>query len=279
MLLAYVYHEQGRLDEARQHYQAAMDEYAHTLVAVPGGGQRPQAAQVELGFALESFQKHDLEEAIFHCREALRYDPDYADAHFELARLLTAAGQSAAALTEYSAAARRQPANALVHQEFGTCLAQVGRLDEALSEYQTAARLAPTNAQPAFLQGKLQLRRGQSGLAVTAFENALRLNPDDPTNLVYLACVLASDPADSLRNGPRAVTLAEEASQLTGGQQAYVLGTLAMAYAEAGRFDEARQTVQTALTLAATQRPEMVPSLQAQQRLYMANQPCRNPAR
>jgi len=277
MVLAYVYHQQGRLAEARKQYQIGMDGFAHIMVPAADGRPQPLAAQVNQRFGREALNKGDLEEAAFYFHEALRLDPDYADAHLQFAKLLAGAGQSAAALAEYQTVARLRPASAPAHADLGTALAQVGRLDEALGEYQTAARLAPDDAGPVFLQGKLWLRRGQSAPAVTAFEDALRVAPDDPTNLVYLACVLASDPADSLRNGPRAVALAEKARQLTGGRQAYVLSTLAMAYAETGRFTEAGQTVQTALTLAATQRPEMVPNLLAQQKLYQAHQPYRIP--
>jgi protein O-mannosyl-transferase len=278
MLLAYVYHEQGRLAEARNHYQVAMDGFAHIMVPVAGGGQRPMAAQLDFRFGLQSERKQEPEEAAYYFHEALRLDPNYAAAHDEFAKLLAGAGQFTTALTEYQAVARLEPTNALAHENLGNALAKVGRLDEALDEYQTAARLAPEEDQAVFLQGKIWLRRGQSVPAVGAFEKALQLAPDDPTNLVYLACVLATDPTASLRNGARAVTLAERANQLTGGHQASMLATLAMAYAEAGRFAEARQTVQTALDLAVTNRPEMVPSLQAQQESYAANQPWRTPA-
>jgi Flp pilus assembly protein TadD len=54
-----------------------------------------------------------------------------------------------------------------------------------------------------------------------------------------------------------------------------VLGTLAMAYAETGRFDDARRTARTALKLAADAGGKMTATLQAQLQLYEAGQPCR----
>ncbi len=277
MLLAYVYHEQGRLDDARKQYQTAMDGFAHVMVPAPDGRQQPLAAQVNMRFGWQALHKGEPEEAAFYYHEALRLDPDYAVAHREFGSLLASAGQPAAALTEFQAVARLQPTNAAAHEDLGNALVQVGRLDDALMEFQTAARLDPAAARPVYLQGKLWLRRGQGARALASFENALQLDANDPTNLVYIACVLATDADTRLRNGPRALALAQKADQLTGGRQAYVLGTLAMAFAENGRFAEARQTVQTALALAATNRPEMIPSLQAQQKLYQANQPCRTP--
>ena len=53
-----------------------------------------------------------------------------------------------------------------------------------------------------------------------------------------------------LRNGPLAVQLAERACELTHYQTSIYIGTLAAAYAEAGRFDDAIATAQKACALA-----------------------------
>ena len=57
-----------------------------------------------------------------------------------------------------------------------------------------------------------------------------------------MARFLASTPDEKLRNGARAVALAERASDLTGGENAHALDTLAAAYAAAGRFPAAVST-------------------------------------
>ena len=67
-----------------------------------------------------------------------------------------------------------------------------------------------------------------------------------------LAWSLATNPDPALRDGPLAVHYAEKACQLTGGQKTVCLGTLAAAYAEAGRFDEAVATAQKACANAAS---------------------------
>jgi hypothetical protein len=92
---------------------------------------------------------------------------------------------------------------------------------------------------------------------------------------VYLARLLASAASPPLRDGTRAVTLAEKANTITGGNQPLVLGTLAMAYAEAGRLADARQTVQAALNLATNRSPETVAELRTQLQLYEAGRPFR----
>jgi len=92
-----------------------------------------------------------------------------------------------------------------------------------------------------------------------------------------LAYVLASCPDAALRNGTKAVELAQEANQSTGGANLAVLSTLAAAYAECGRFSEAVQTAQRALALAETQSNAGQADLfRSQLALYQAHTPLRS---
>ncbi len=85
---------------------------------------------------------------------------------------------------------------------------------------------------------------------IEAYRELLREMPDFPEALNNLAWVLAtcSDPA--LRNGAEAARLAERACALTDYTRANMVGTLAAAYAEAGRFSEAVTTGEEAARLA-----------------------------
>src|SRR5438270_4489428 len=71
---------------------------------------------------------------------------------------------------------------------------------------------------------------------------SLALNPNDGNAQSNLAWMLATTPDDSLRDGTRAVTLAESALQLAGGVSPILHRTLAAAYAETGRFADAIET-------------------------------------
>jgi hypothetical protein len=106
----------------------------------------------------------------------------------------------------------------------------------------------------------------------------LKIEPDNPGTCNNLAMLLATSPDASLRNGARAVELAQRANQLTYGHNPIVLGTLAGAYAEAGRFAEAAATARTALALA-SRRPnsQLAQALQAQLERYESGLPLREP--
>ncbi len=83
--------------------------------------------------------------------------------------------------------------------------------------------------------------------------------------------MLATNPNASIRNGPEAVGLAERAARLTDAREPMILGTLAAAYAEAGRFPEAVKTAERALTLATGQNnTALAETLRARIKLYQA---------
>jgi hypothetical protein len=65
-----------------------------------------------------------------------------------------------------------------------------------------------------------------------------------------LAWWLAAGSDPSYRDGPRAVELAQRACELTAFKQPVMIGTLAAAYAEAGRFSEAADMAERAGQLA-----------------------------
>lgn len=74
---------------------------------------------------------------------------------------------------------------------------------------------------------------------IAGFREALRRDPDSTVALNNLAFLLATAPDAAQRNGAEAVSYAEKACAQTGHTNLATLATLAAAYAEAGRFDDA----------------------------------------
>jgi hypothetical protein len=81
------------------------------------------------------------------------------------------------------------------------------------------------------------------------------LTPPSPEQSNNRAWALATNPEPANRNGKLAVKLAEDACRRTGDQETVMVGTLAAAYAEAGRFNDAILTAEQACQLA-TQKGE-----------------------
>ena len=96
----------------------------------------------------------------------------------------------------------------------------------------------------------LLYQTGDPRQAVAQLRQVQSLKPDQTEALNDLAWMLATCSDDQVRDGAEAVRCAERACQLTAFKQAGMVGTLAAAYAEAGRFPEAVTTAETAVRLA-----------------------------
>ena len=90
------------------------------------------------------------------------------------------------------------------------------------------------------------LANGQVAEAIAGYTEVLRSEPDLPIALNNLAWLRAAHSQAQFRDGAEAVRLAERACRLTAYQQPMLIGTLAAAYAEAGRFEEATATAEKA---------------------------------
>jgi len=148
------------------------------------------------------------------------------------------------------------------------------QLEERAGRTQTGRQRALVNAVIQFGLGVALEGEDRAGEAMQYYRNALKAWPDFSEALNNLAWLLATSPDASLRDGARAVQLAEHACALTDYRKTFFVGTLAAAYAEAGRFDDAISTAQKACALAeASGEQELLKRNQELLVLYRAHQP------
>jgi len=204
-------------------------------------------AHNDLGVILA--QRGDLTEAIAHFKASLQAKPENPDAERNLGQALAILGNIAEAETHYQAALKCQPFNPAVHQQFAAVLEAEGRLPEAIFHLRQALCFSPDTETHKHL-ATLLLQAGDFQQALLHFRKALTLKPDEVEALNNMAWILATCPDDALRDGNEAVRCAERACQLTAFKQPGVVGTLAAAYAEAGRFSDAITAAETAIRLA-----------------------------
>jgi len=96
---------------------------------------------------------------------------------------------------------------------------------------------------------QLTLRYGRIEVAAEYSRLALRCLPTFAPAMNDLAWILATHPDAARRRPENAVILAEEAARLTQRRSPDVLDTLGVAYAAAGRFDDARRAADLAVAL------------------------------
>ena len=142
-------------------------------------------------------------------------------------------------------------------------------LIQSLSETRNNLAIAHSN------RGITYSDRGEFDRALADYEQALKLNPNLAQAMNSLAWDLATMPSSRLRDGPRAVELAEEALALDANEPGF-LDTAAAAYAEAGRFADAVRAQEKAVGI--LRRADGVPAatledFESRLRLYKNNRP------
>jgi tetratricopeptide (TPR) repeat protein len=164
---------------------------------------------------------------------------------------------------------KTNPDLAAAHYSLANAFFQTGRLEDAIRHYEEALRTDPRDVDAWFNLGLVLTQAGRAREAVRCYEQAVLIKPEYIKAQDKLARLLAMLPPTMGGDAIRAVTVAEQACKLTGnGVTAYV-DTLAIAYAAAGRFNDAIATAQKAIALARTARqPQWVKEIEGRLELY-----------
>jgi len=256
--------QRGQPDDAILHYQRA--------VAI-----QPDFVEAHYNLGNALLQKGQTGEAILHYQTAIGIKPDYFDAHNNLGTAFFKKGKVVDAIAQYQAAIKIQPDNAEIHNNLAYALLQMGEVEAAMEQSREALKIQPDYAKARKNLGAALFQQGRVDEAIIQFQKALTIQPglvEAQSDLAHIAWVLATSPDPSVRNGTKAVELAEQTDRLASGRNPAMAATLAAAYAEAGQFPEAITTAQRALQLAASQNnPALVAALEAQLKLYQAGFP------
>ena len=148
---------------------------------------KPAVAHYSLGNAL--LRKGRTSEAIDQFTEALRINPDYAEAHNNLGYALLVTGRTSAAIEQCREALRIDPTYAHAHNNLGNALAQTGRASEAIEHYKQTLRMNPNSADAHSDLGAALALMGRISEAIEELKAAVRINPnniDARNNLIYV---------------------------------------------------------------------------------------------
>jgi hypothetical protein len=184
----------------------------------------------------------------------------------------------------YRTMLRLTPEVTVLHYGLGRDLQMQERFDEAIEEYRQAVRFRSDLLYDRKLAsaahnnlGGLSAARGELEEAFVHYREAMRLTPGRALVANNLAWLLATHPSARIRNAAEAVELAELACKKTEYRLAKYQYTLAAAYAEAGRFEDALKFVERLIAHATrVGDQEFVRDLERMRRRFEAGRPWRN---
>jgi tetratricopeptide (TPR) repeat protein len=210
----------GNILMERRQYDKAVPQFVIALQI------NPSAEDALLGYGRALLERNLPDDAARQLGKLLAEDPDNSEAHYFLGNALLKRGNLAGACAQFTWAMSLVKKYPNAQFQLAVALAREGKIKEAMANYR-AAKNVPATA-------------------------------DDSAVLNNLAWILAASPLPEFRDGPGAVELATRARDLDHSRQPGIIGTLAAAYAEAGRFDEAVAAAREARDLALAQGDQAV---------------------
>jgi len=195
-------------------------------------------ARVNLAIALMHQGRYD--ESVRHFIVALQLKPELVLMLKDVAGLLLSQGRPADAEKLYRQILRVLPEDLDVHNGLGFALAQQGRFDEAVGEFRDVLRISPASVDVMDILARL----------ISVNKDADFYDPNEAIHLAQGACASSNY------------------------QKPEFLDTLAIAYAAAGRFQDAVETADKAFKLAqSSQQEQLALQIQARLNLYKEGRP------
>ena len=210
----------------------------------------PKNPQVHLALGRLCFMVGQREEARGFFEKAIELDPRSDEAYFQLGVISRRQGNLREAEKMFHRSLDFHPDNPNVYNNLGVTLLEQQKFREAVKALNKALEIYPEHINARYNLGLALWSLGKTASAVQEYRNVLSVKPDWATAANSLAWVLATDKNDEIRNGDEAIRWASVACQGEGRKNPEYLDTLAAAYAEAGRFQEAIRTVRESLTIA-----------------------------
>lgn len=196
------------------------------------------------------FLEGKLDKAAEALRIGLRLNPARMDVHIALAKIALAQDSPAEAVAQCAPVLAAEPSNPQAHCELGRALVMQGKMEEARAQYAEALRLAPGYADAHFEMGVILAARHNIPEGIAQYKTVLEIQTNRTDAMNNIAWIRATATRPENRNGAEAVQMATCACVLTANKSPFLMGTLAAAYAEAGRFDEAIAAAENAVDLA-----------------------------
>ncbi len=246
--------------------------YQKTICAFFGG-----TACIALAFCTW-LQLHYWKDSYVLFEHAVHVTDNNCIAHSGLGAAFDARGRLDEAISQYYKALKTCPDDGLTHYGLGLAMAKQGNGKGAIYHFKFSLRIEPDNAEAYYNLGKVFLKQKMVDKGIENLQQALYINPDMTQTLYNLAWIRATSKEKKYRNGKKAVTMAKKLCELTHYRQPLALDALAAAYAETGRFYDAKKIARKGLQLALKYGPiKLAYGIKERLMLYKTGIPYREP--
>jgi len=310
--LALAYRGRGDLEQARRHlalHGAQEPSFPDSLIdqlAPLSAGQR-----MLFHHGMSAAQRQQFSAAARAFRQGLEIDPENSDARLSLARFLYLAGDREGAEEQLSVVLSRMPRDPLANFLYGLLRLESADRKQANARFRAVLEVEPNHSGAHFFLGEIAAGAGDYPSAARHYGLALLQQPDNTDALLrnllalieaeagpgellqrleaaharfpdapeftyFLAALLAASPDEAVRNGHRALALAEGLFEQHPSPEHVEL--LAMAYAETGDFHQAVQFQTRAIDMAfGNDQLLLLPRLVENANLFQGGRACRSP--
>jgi len=157
--------------------------------------ERRTENDIDLGWVL--LEKGQVDEAITHFKNALRFQSTLWLAHYNLGMAMFQKGRLDEAITDFQKAVQLQPNYTEGHNDLGVAFLQKGRVDEAMAQFHKALEIQPDCVEAHNNLGIALVHSGRMDEAISQYREALRLKPDyaDASNNLAIALATKQTPA------------------------------------------------------------------------------------
>jgi tetratricopeptide (TPR) repeat protein len=282
----------GRLDEARVELdQAIRDEpneplyYAwRGLVSKGKGDDRAALADYDRSLSINPRQPNvlaerghllvkrgDIERALSDFSTAISFDDRTGSCFSDRGSILLIKKHYSLAIEDFDRAIELGDRRGVVYSNRGMAWLELGDFDKAIADFDEAIRLEPSESLYLNNRGRAYHKSGRYREARADLLEAIRLSPRFPNPHKNLAWLLATCPDSRIRDGGKAVELAQTALRLTAEKNIDWFEIAAAAFAEAGDFAAAVHWQTRSIDEASE------PTAESRRRLesYQARQPIR----
>ncbi len=225
-------------------------------------------------------QVGEFDRAVEALERVLRLDPSNGRAHYNLgllAVLSDAPDGERRARRHFQAAIESDPAMTQARVALANLLWRHRECRAAIPHFERYLAARAGDVQARMKEAICHAHLGDYDRALALLEAGYRAFPDNPVLQDALVRVLAASPDPSARDGRRALAMAERL--VSTHRSPETLESLAMAYAETGRYADAVRAQEEVLSVAEARgvASAMLEHLRANLERYEESRPCRTP--